>query len=425
VATHPTTPTTLSAEEQAIARSLLSDLTPSSPRVGADMAVHIHERIPEFARLPDEHALLSATEASCTANIEQIFTLLGSGAAPEDLVVPQPALDYAEGLVHRRTPLATLLRAYRLGHGYLLNITSSTLREGIEDEAVLLSALEASSNFTFEYIDGVCDQLVEAYHVERDRWVRTAAAVRAETARNIIDGQLENERVASSRLGYELRRSHVALILSGEAEHRANGRASSLEREAIRAAALLGCGDPLLIPAGSAVLWAWCGTFKPPPPDVLAQVECHHPAEGVRMALGRPAYGLEGFRVSHLEAGHAARFWALGAAQAGGTTSYRSIEIVSLLAADLDRARRFVHGQLGALAEQSDAAARMRSTLLGFLAHGCSHVRAAQELHMHQNTVYNRVRRAEELIGGSVTERRVELQTALMLAETLGAEVLH
>jgi DNA-binding PucR family transcriptional regulator len=44
---------------------------------------------------------------------------------------------------------------------------------------------------------------------------------------------------------------------------------------------------------------------------------------------------------------------------------------------------------------------------------------------MHQNTVYNRVRRAEELIGGPVSERRVELQTALMLAETLGSEVLH
>jgi DNA-binding PucR family transcriptional regulator len=43
---------------------------------------------------------------------------------------------------------------------------------------------------------------------------------------------------------------------------------------------------------------------------------------------------------------------------------------------------------------------------------------------MHQNTVYNRVRRAEELLGGSVAERRVELQTALMLAETLGSEVL-
>jgi DNA-binding PucR family transcriptional regulator len=94
------------------------------------------------------------------------------------------------------------------------------------------------------------------------------------------------------------------------------------------------------------------------------------------------------------------------------------------MASDIERARRFVRMQLGPLSEESETAARMRSTLLGFLAHGCSHVRAAQELHMHQNTVYNRVRRAEELLGSPVAERRVELQTALMLAETLGTEVL-
>jgi hypothetical protein len=417
------TTTTLDAEDQAIARQLVSDLVPDSPVIGSGMAAHIHERIPEFTGYADETVLLGSTEASCTANIDQILRMLGSGAHPHTLVLPEPAIEYAQGLVHRRTPLATLLRSYRLGHGYFLNVATSRLRDGIDDEGVLVRSLEAASNFTFEYIDTISDKLVEAYHVERDRWVRTAAAVRAETVRNIIDGQTVNERGASSRLGYELRRWHIALILSG-GQDAAPGDVRSLEREAIEAAAHIGCGDPLLIPAGSGMLWAWCGTFKPPGPGALTALESHHPANGVRMAVGRPVYGLEGFRVSHQEASHAARFWELGAASAGGTTSYRNIEVVSLLAADIDRARRFVLAELGPLGEQSEGAARMRTTLLGFLAHGCSHVRAAQELHMHQNTVYNRVRRAEELLGASVTERRVELQTALMLAETLGAEVL-
>jgi DNA-binding PucR family transcriptional regulator len=198
----------------------------------------------------------------------------------------------------------------------------------------------------------------------------------------------------------------------------------SLEREAIEAAAVLGCADPLLVPAGAAALWAWCGTFKRPDPGALARIEAHRPTEGVRMAVGRPAYGIEGFRVSHLEAGHAARFWELGNGRTGGTTTYRSVEVVSLLASDLDRARRFVASELGPLAENTDAAARMRSTVLSFLAHGGSHTRAAQALHMHHNTVYNRVRRAEELIGAPVTSRGIELQTALLLSETLGAAVL-
>ena len=417
--------TTLDHEAHADAREIISTLASDSPHIGGLMATHLHARVPELGSLADEHALLGDTEASCTSNVTQILTLLAEGRPPEDLVVPEPALYYAQGLVHRRIPLAALLRAYHLGHAQLWNIASVELRRQLDD-TVRMDAIEASSNFMFEYIDGVCDQLVGAYHVERDRWVRTAAAVRAETVRHILDGHIDHERAASTRLGYELRRHHVALILSGEPSRRPADGVGSLEREATVAASLLGCDDPLLVPAGSAVLWAWCGTFKPPVPGALAKLESHRPPQGVRIAIGRPGYGIEGFRVSHVEAGHASRFWALdGALAAGGTTSYRAVEVVSLLASDLPRARRFVQSELGPLAEQSDGAATLRSTLLGFLAHGCSHVHAAQQLHMHQNTVYNRVRRAEELLGGSVAERRVELQTALMLAETLGAEVLH
>jgi hypothetical protein len=296
------------------------------------------------------------------------------------------------------------------------------IKQQVGEEEARTAALDAASNFMFEYIDVISDALVGEYHVERDRWVRTAAAIRAETVREILDGQHEHERAASTRLGYELRRTHVGLILAGEPESQTRPGAGGLEHQATEAAAVLGCADPLLVPAGAAVLWAWCGTFKPPTPAALAKLARYQPPAGVRMAVGRPAFGIDGFRVTHVEAAHASRFWDIGAPH--GTTSYSSVEVVSLLASDLPRARRFVDGALGALAEQSDAAAGLRSTLLCFLAHGCSHVQAAHELQMHQNTVYNRVRRAEELLGGPVTERRVELHTALMLAQTLGPEVL-
>jgi PucR-like helix-turn-helix protein/diguanylate cyclase with GGDEF domain len=413
---------TLDGEDHAAAREAFSDLVSTSRSIGDGMATYLHERIPELTSVVDEHALRADTEASCTANMDQILRLLGSGARVDELVVPAPALRYAETFVHRRIPLTVLLRSYRVGHAYFWNVASRALNDAIGPGELLGVALEASSNFMFDYIDAMSDELVAAYHLERDRWVRSAAAIRAETVRDVLEGRLENERAATVRLGYELRRTHVGLILAGEPETNLSLRGSSLEREAVEVAAILGCGDPLLVPAGAAVLWAWCGTFDPPSPEALSRVERHRPSSGVRMAVGRPGFGLEGFRVTHLEAGHASRFWDLG----GGATatSYRSIELVSLLASDIGRARRFVLSELGPLADQADGAARLRSTLLGFLANGCSHVRAAPELHMHQNTVYNHVRRAEELLGGSVTERRVELQAALILAETLGPEVL-
>lgn len=384
------------------------------------MATHLHERIPDFAGEVDEHALRSHTEASCTSNIEQICQMLARGAPPQELTVPEPALDYARALVQRRIPLPVLLRAYRVGHGYFWNIASSALEQELGPDQPRARAVDAASNFMFDYIDLMSDALVGAYQGERDRWVRSAAAVRAETVRDILDGRHDNERAASTRLGYELRRTHVGLILAGEADDPRVGR-GGLEHQATEAAMALGCADPLLIPAGASVLWAWCGTFKPPTAAALDRLEGYRPPAGIRLAVGRPAFGIEGFRVTHVEAGHAARFWDVGSR---GTATYRSVEIVSLLASDFDRARRFVESSLGALAEQSDAAAGLRSTLLAFLAHGCSHVQAAQELQMHQNTVYNRVRRAEELLRGSVSERRVELHTALMLVETFGPDVL-
>ena len=389
------------------------------------MATHLHERIPELASLSDEHALLGDTEASCTANLTQIVEMLSAGALARAARRPRAGAHLRPGprapADPARGPAARVpARAMRTSG----SIASGELRREIRDETALVASVEAASNFMFEYIDGVSDQLVAAYHVERDRWVRSAAAIRAETVRQIIDGEIEHERARQlpprlraappPRRADPVRRSGPPARRRGAGARGGRGRGGPRLRR------------PLLVTAGAAVLWAWCGTFKPPAPEALARVEAHRPHAGIRMAVGRPGYGIEGFRVSHIEAGHAARFWSLdGAFTGGGTTSYRTVEVVSLLASDLDRARRFVLSELGPLAEQSDSAAAMRSTLLGFLAHGGSHVRAAQELHMHQNTVYNRVRRAEELIGAPVSARRVELQTALMLAETLGSEVLH
>ena len=105
-------------------------------------------------------------------------------------------------------------------------------------------------------------------------------------------------------------------------------------------------------------------------------------------------------------------------------TSYQRVELVSLLASDLPRARRFVAAQLGPLASTSEPAERLRETVLAFLVAGGSGTRAAKELYVHQNTVTYRVKRAEELMGRRVNHNPVELVCALTLAAALGAAVL-
>jgi DNA-binding PucR family transcriptional regulator len=97
---------------------------------------------------------------------------------------------------------------------------------------------------------------------------------------------------------------------------------------------------------------------------------------------------------------------------------------VSLLAADLPRARAFVAARLGPLAARSEQAGRLRETVRALLAAGGSARRAAKELYVHQNTVTYRVKRAEELLGRRITEDPVELICALTLTGTLGDAVL-
>ena len=49
---------------------------------------------------------------------------------------------------------------------------------------------------------------------------------------------------------------------------------------------------------------------------------------------------------------------------------------------------------------------------------------AAERLGCHKNTVQYRIRRAEEVLGRSVRERRVDLELALQAARWLGSAVL-
>ena len=146
--------------------------------------------------------------------------------------------------------------------------------------------------------------------------------------------------------------------------------------------------------------------------------------QGVLVAFGKPGSGITGFRTSHAEALQAARIGSLARGGQAAVTSYARVELVSLLAGDLVRARAFVAGQLGPLASTAEAAERLRATVLAFLSSGGSATRVAKELYVHPNTVGYRIKRAEELLGRSVVERPIELTCALTLAAVLGPAVL-
>jgi hypothetical protein len=399
----------------AAVQQLAAELLPRTRELALGMAAHLYATIPELAAMQDDELRAELT-ASAEANIAQVLRLLGHGARIDDVVAPHEALEYMRGNVRRGIPLAALLRSYRLGHAWLWERWSQALQERVEDSGELVAGQDHSSTFMFAYVDRVCDVLVEEFGSERERMLRSTSQLRAETVRAILAGGPIDEEAASRRLGYDLRRGHVALRVAGT-----GGAVSGLERAVAGAAAALGSGEPLVVASGAARLDAWWGSFDSPASGALERYE---PPAGVLVAFGRPGKGIAGFRSSHAEALQAARIGSLAQGTRPPVTGYADVELVSLLAGDLVRARAFVAGQLGPLAATTEPAERLRSTVLAYLACGGSATRVAKALFVHQNTVAYRVKRAEELLGRKVGERPIELTCALQLAAVLGPAVL-
>jgi DNA-binding PucR family transcriptional regulator len=399
-------------------RELAGELLPEAPRLANEMTVHLFATMPEL-RERDDGELPEETRASCEANIAQVLRLLSLGARPDALVLPSEAAEWARSLVRRGITLVALLRAYRLGHAWLWDRWSQALHDRLADPEELVAAQERSSAFMFDYIDLISGILVAEYGTERERMMRSAEQLRAETVRTILAGGPIDEEVAGSRLGYELRRHHVALRVSGRGRE-----LRGLERAAREVAAVLGAGEPLVVGSGAASVDVWWGAYASPEAAGVAAIDGYAPPEGILVAAGRPSHGIDGFRRSHSEALLAARVAALAGGALAAVMRYERVELVSLLASDFPRARAFVAARLGPLAAATETAARLRETVLAFLAANGSSTKAAKELYVHHNTVTYRVKRAEELLGRRVTDEPIELTCALTLAAVLGSAVL-
>jgi len=67
----------------------------------------------------------------------------------------------------------------------------------------------------------------------------------------------------------------------------------------------------------------------------------------------------------------------------------------------------------------------LRETLGVFLRSGSSFKAAAEELHLHANSVKYRVHRAIERRGRPIADGRLDVEMALLLCQWYGSGVLH
>lgn len=381
-----------------LARRVLND----ADRLVGEMVRVMLAAAPALAADP---VLAHDTAASTHANV--VGWAAASIARPGEPVaieVSPAALDLARDVVRRGLDQEPLITAYRQGQQIAWQAYLRFAAEAELDADELVYVLELASQSLFAYVDGVLTAIAAQMDHEREDLRGGAAAHRRETILLLLDGAPMAATQASARLGYDLDRDHVALILFGDGEGDDPG---GLERHAGAIGRALGTGRPLTMPSARSVLWAWVSGNAGL--DLIRVTLDRLPGE-IRTAAGSCAQGVAGFCQSHFEAREVQRL--LLRAGNIGSAHYEDIRAVSLASQDEERGGSFVTAALG---ELKAAEPYLRETVRVYLQQDSNATRTAELLFTHRNTILKRLDKAEGLLPGPLPGNGLDVRLALEL----------
>jgi hypothetical protein len=400
--------------EAAVAREIEHAL----PALTEEMVAHFVEFIPDL-RIEDED-IRELLHASSHANLVTVVDIFTHGIPVDQVEVPAAAAHYVRRMAQRDVPVESLLRAYRLGGGLFLQWWLRAVEGHEPSSRTLLAATKHIALVATDYIDRISQTLVEIYDEERKLWAQRAAATRSVQVRTVLLDEDLDVATAEALTGHRMRGSHVGVVAWSPATD--NGR--EVESTGQLIAEITG-RQPLAVLTDDRTLWAWVSGPNTAKLDVAAlDAELRRRRSPMRIAVGSPAVGLIGFRSSHHEAVATQRVANIRGDDSPGVTAFADVAISTFLARDLRAARRWVADVLGGLATDDDAMAELRRTVLHFLQTGSSLTEAAVRLHLHKNTVRYRLRKAEDVRGRPISDRRLDVETALLACVQLGKAVL-
>ncbi len=367
-------------------------------------------------RFDDE--LRRATVKAATSNVEAVLRGFAGQGVPGTAQASEATLAWVSGLARRGISAAAIPQCYVIGQGLCdLALREAVLKLDLPDQladTVRWQLVNAASRYLFGFTEKIAGDLVEHYERERELWVRDPDSARTETVLTILEGRHFDRNAARTTLNYDLDRRHVAVVVWADSDGGQQPPPVQAMKHAAHAVAhALGGTDLLVVPASSSMVWAWATgpaiTDSPSRPTVVAP--------DLRAAIGNLADGVSGFIQSHAQARDARRTAGLFACPAGSVVCFRDVALDALLTRDLAAVGQFVSSELGELGTSSERSQRLRTTLIAFFDEGMSWSRTAERLGVHQNTVQYRVAQAKELLGRPLTDRRLELEVALRMAE--------
>jgi DNA-binding PucR family transcriptional regulator len=389
----------------------------------AELAASIKE-------LRGDPLILELLAAGIEGNLETLAHVVRYDIAIDEISTPAAAQEYARRLAQRGVSPNALVRAFRLAQQLILDWAFNEIAKQEPDPRVAFAAGRLFMGITFQFVDILAEQLINEYESERGRWLANRNTVRTAMIKEILAGASVDIASAEGALGYRLRQNHLGVVLWTTDQTSSAIDFRRLEQLLVRLSESMDAsGHPLFVPNDRSTGWGWIplGRGADPPEIGRVQAELDKAEPGVRAAMGTPAAGVPGFRVTHLEADRARQVAMLAQDRALRLTSFTEpgVRAAAMLILDLEAARRLVETALGALAVDTAQAARLRDTLLIFLVERCSYTATAERVNLHKNTVRYRVERALAERGRPIDDERFDLELALVACRWLGSSVLR
>lgn len=349
----------------------------------------------------EDPGFMDMARESIVANLEAVAAGLSSGR-DQPAQLPPGAVEEALMAAQQRMPWTLVDRTYRIGHAVLWEQLLSEVETWRLHSSERVDLLRVTSHFLFQYVDHVTAGLAEVHQAERDRQIRGRELRRIAWVREVLAGVGG----AASGGDYDLGRQHLAAIAWGAEPDRA---ITDLGQR-------LGA-TVLIVPGQSASAWGWLGSSSISPSWSNLSRQLPLPTDTF-LALGAPADGADGFRLTHRQAFEAARVLRLTGTSLG---TYDDLSLVALVLRDERAARDFMLRELGPLLDDRKRTQILLETLRLYAESNWNAASTGARLGVHERTVGYRLATIEELLGHPLAARREEIGVALRLQATLAS----
>jgi DNA-binding PucR family transcriptional regulator len=385
--------------------ALAADIEQNRARYIDAVNAEVRTSVPELFADPERTRFAAASTAGLLdAFADHLRLGLDSG-----FHAPPAAIAYARHLARADVPLASLLRAYRIGQAALFQRAVQLVIQG--DEPSPDTAITQLAVLMFRLNDEAMVDVAQEFERRHEGTMRDILARRDSVVRALITGAPIDIQVAERTLDYRLDGLHVACIgWTGR-----DAAPATLEEAIRELLGMIGARRSLMLAHSDAEILAWAQVEAAPTARQLTGARAVLEAVGARAAIGSARPGVRGFVRSNRQAELARAVASLR--DEPSLADYQHLGLPALLLSDLAAAREFATEELGALAGANGPSRELRATLASYLGTGQDQTATAKALGVHRNTIMRRLQQIEQQLPHPLSERWPEAAAALTIRE--------